>query len=490
MTEEQMQDFLPLQQQYQAIFDDKVKFGHRLQDSRKFAEGICRRLYAQEMGKQPDKVMTLETYMEFFKNKKLPLNYIYPQLETIQKLGNFASHDQNHPDPIDLAYIQPALSATDFLMNWYVQKQLHQPHWSFTQGIKQEIQPEPEIAVESSHYELEMVGGAVPLHSNFYIKRDVDKEFMQALKRRDSVILIKGARQVGKTSLLARGIQDARESDICVIWTDCQKLPTSQMKTLDDFLLGISSTLAKQLKLSVSPKSVWDADCLPTTNFENYFMEYILSSTKQPILWAIDEADFLFHHDFSSDVFSLLRSWHNERALDPDNPCHRLSIAIAYATESYLFIKDQNQSPFNVGTKLVLRDFCLEEVTTLNRRYNHPLKNQGEIIAFFILVGGHPYLTRAGLNEMVMKNLSFAEFEAQCLREDGVFGDHLRRIVMLLQKDKELLEVVCGLFRGRIPSYDDFYRLRSAGILTGEDRETTKFRCEVYKRYLQQHLTT
>src|SRR5207249_268697 len=53
---------------------------------------------------------------------------------------------------------------------------------------------------------LEPVGGAVPLGSRFYVVRPADQEFREAIARRDSVVLVKGARQVGKTSLLARGL--------------------------------------------------------------------------------------------------------------------------------------------------------------------------------------------------------------------------------------------------------------------------------------------
>jgi hypothetical protein len=64
----------------------------------------------------------------------------------------------------------------------------------------------------------------------------------------------------------------------------------------------------------------------------------------------------LFSHKYASDIFSLFRSWHNLRALDPYGPWCRLTIAIAYATEAHLFISDLNQSPFNVGTRLTLED--------------------------------------------------------------------------------------------------------------------------------------
>jgi DNA-binding winged helix-turn-helix (wHTH) protein len=52
---------------------------------------------------------------------------------------------------------------------------------------------------------IEPPGGALPVHSPLYISRPADDEFCNAIARGDSIVLIKGARQVGKTSLLARG---------------------------------------------------------------------------------------------------------------------------------------------------------------------------------------------------------------------------------------------------------------------------------------------
>src|SRR5439155_246545 len=69
---------------------------------------------------------------------------------------------------------------------------------------------------------LETVGGAVPLDSTFYVERAADEEFEASLTKHDSVVLVKGARQMGKTSMLARGLQHARERGFKVIFTDFQ----------------------------------------------------------------------------------------------------------------------------------------------------------------------------------------------------------------------------------------------------------------------------
>jgi hypothetical protein len=116
------------------------------------------------------------------------------------------------------------------------------------------------------------------------------------------------------------------------------------------------------------------------------------------------------------------------------------------------------------------------------------LKTQAEVQGFFDLVGGHPYLVRAGLNELVTHSLNLTQFRQQVTQDDGVFGDHLRRIVMLLRRDPELSGVVRKLFHHQCPDYESFYRLRSAGILSGESKENLQFRCQVYKQYLQEHL--
>src|SRR5262245_48524188 len=71
---------------------------------------------------------------------------------------------------------------------------------------------------------LEPVGGAEPLESKFYIVRPTDDKFRAAIARQDSIVLVKGARQVGKTSLLARALQKAREGGARIVLTDLQNL--------------------------------------------------------------------------------------------------------------------------------------------------------------------------------------------------------------------------------------------------------------------------
>ena len=341
---------------------------------------------------------------------------------------------------------------------------------------------------------LEPVGGAVPLNSEFYIVRPADEEFRLAIARRDSIVLVKGARQVGKTSLLARGLQQAREAGARVVLTDFQNLSAAYLESIEKLMLVFAKSFADQLELDlisnqIWPNQIWDADLSPGINLERYLRRVVLQQTTVPIVWGLDEVDRLFSCDFGSEVFGLFRSWHNKRALDPEGPWHRLTLAMAYATEARLFITDLNQSPFNVGTRLALEDFNFEQVGELNRRCGAPLSDQTEVARFYRLVGGHPYLVRRGLYEMAEHGMKLADLETEADDDNGPFSDHLRRLRVSLTQDAALCDVVRGVLKGQ-PSVttESFFRLRSAGLMAGNSERDIRPRCQLYAIYLEKHL--
>ncbi len=349
--------------------------------------------------------------------------------------------------------------------------------------------PPPRSSSTSIRKMLEPVGGAVALDSGFYLLRPTDDTFRQALARRDSIVLVKGARQVGKTSLLARGLQQAREAGALVALTDFQTLSSENLQSMGNLMLEVARAFADQLDLEVSPDEVWKTNRSPGVNFEQYLRREVLLKLPSPIVWGLDEVDRLFTCDFGSEVFGLFRSWHNKRALDPQGPWHRLTLAIAYATEAHLFITDVNQSPFNIGTRLQLEDFTLEQVGDLNERYGSPLKSSGEVTRFYELLGGHPYLVRRGLHEMVASRMDLARLEDVAALDEGPFGDHLHRILISLTKDMALCDVVRSVLQGSpCPSPESFYRLRSAGVAIGESTRSIRPRCSLYATYLETHL--
>ncbi|MBC8136592.1 MAG: adenylate/guanylate cyclase domain-containing protein [Fibrella sp.] len=374
--------------------------------------------------------------------------------------------------------------------------QLSAPVWESSADNEAVLQHVLESLTDASKSKLdvtkrERAGGAVPLDSAYYIVRPTDEEFTDAIARQDSIVLVKGGRQMGKTSLLARGLQEARQSGARVILTDFQSLSAPDLRSADELYRALAEKIADDLALDVLPDAVWSNNRSANMNLERYIRKEVLGAIGEGTLlvWGLDEVDRLFTCDFGSEVFGLFRSWHNKRSLDPTGPWSRLTLAIAYATEAHLFITDMNQSPFNVGTRLTLHDFTSEQVAELNVRYGSPM-NPSEIVVFHQLIGGQPYLTRRGLDELTANSgLSFAQFAKEAGRDEGVYGDHLRRMYLSLCQDQTLVKGMQVLLGGGSHlGAELFYRLRTAGLVQGESVTDAKIRCRVYEEYLKLHL--
>jgi DNA-binding winged helix-turn-helix (wHTH) protein len=336
---------------------------------------------------------------------------------------------------------------------------------------------------------IEPAGGALPLNSPLYIKRPPDEEFFSAIVRYDSIVLVKGARQAGKTSLLARGLQQSRDWGAKVILTDFQHLNAAYMSSIDKLFLMLAELISDQLELDSRPSGMWNPHIGPSSNFERYWRREVLSKIELPIVWGLDEIDRLFSCDYASEVFGLFRSWHNKRALEPQGPWSRLTLAMAYATEAHLFITDLNQSPFNVGTRLQLDDFTLENIAELNQRFGSPLQSDEEVKRLFQFIGGHPYLANRSLWEMKTHGIGLAKLMAQADQDENIFSDHLRRVLFSLSNETELTAVIRGVLQGQAcPTTESFYRLRSAGIVKGHSAREATIRCELYQTYLQNRL--
>ncbi len=335
----------------------------------------------------------------------------------------------------------------------------------------------------------ESAGGAVPLDSQRYIVRPTDQEFQAAVGVKDSIVLIKGARQMGKTSLLARGLEEARKAGNRVAITDFQTFDEAQMASSDSLFLAMATGIAVQLDLDMAFRREWEPAFGASLNLELFLRRHLFQTFPEPIVWGMDEVDRLFTCPFRNEVFGLFRSWHNRRALDPSGPWSRLTLAIAYATEAHLFITDLNQSPFNVGTRLALEDFTLEQTAELNRRYGSPLPTFEALTRFYRLIGGQPFLAQCGLTAVVRGQIGLEALIVESEREDGPFGEHLRRLLAILISEPDLASCLREVLQGRsCPSRDHFYRLRSAGLLVGDWNGSVRLRCPLYQNFLAPRL--
>ncbi|MDX1931018.1 MAG: AAA-like domain-containing protein [Capsulimonadales bacterium] len=336
---------------------------------------------------------------------------------------------------------------------------------------------------------LEPVGGAVPPDSPFYIERGCDREMQQAVAAGESILLIKGARQMGKTSLQARAAQQSRDLGWRVGLTDFQKLTATQMASEDVFYRLLAATLARQLKFKYDFENEWDDIFGANLNMETFLRE-LLEAAPEPLVWCMDEVDKLFGAPFASDFFGLVRSWHNARSTEPHGPWKKLTVVIAYATEAHLFIQDLNQSPFNVGRRFDLENFNLQQLFELNGRYGSPIGSYQEAEEIHDLLGGQPFLSRRALDVLKTGKWDFAGLIQDAARDNGPFSDHLQRVHASVSKLPEVTRFVRAVLDGSAtPNTDQtsYYRLLASGIIQPRRDGTVDFRCSLYRQYLTMH---
>ena len=344
----------------------------------------------------------------------------------------------------------------------------------------------PTKPVETHH--LEPAGGAVSPDSPFYVARRSDSEFLSAICANESIILVKGPRQVGKTSLIGRGAKFVKEAGWRQAMTDFQKLSGQQLASEDAFYKVLAATLARQFKFHYDFSVEWMDVFGANMNMEN-FVRSLIEDSEDPLVWFMDEADKIFGVPYASDFFGLVRSWHNSRATEPGGPWDRFTIVIGYATEAHLFIQDLNQSPFNVGRHIKLSGFNEQETADLNIRYGTPLKSSAQISELYNLVGGQPFLTRRALDVLSSGHLSFEELISTADRDDGPFGDHLKRILISVSQVPSVLESMrSSLTSPELKDDDGYQRLLAAGIVQLTSDNKIALRCELYRKYLRAHL--
>ena len=223
---------------------------------------------------------------------------------------------------------------------------------------------------------------------------------------------------------------------------------------------------------------------------ERFLERDLLAEGNPHLIWILDEVDGIFACDFRDEIFALFRSWYNARALNPEGVWQRLTLVISFATEAHLFIRDLNQSPFNVGTRFTLSDFNQEQVHVLGERYGVSLSAE-DSQRILKLLGGHPYLTHRAFAALATGESDLDSLEALAWRDDEtLFSGHLRRISGGILKDPILLQEMIKLLAGKPETIemDSFYRLRSAGILTGDSVAKAQCRCVLYENYMRRRM--
>ena len=333
-----------------------------------------------------------------------------------------------------------------------------------------------------------METGTIRLDSPFYVRRKEDDIAECCLDQPGSTIVVKGPRQSGKSSLLARIHALSKPAGRRSVYLDFQTFDELQFASLGSTLQTLARRIGRVLKTTMQPAELWDSDLLGEKgSFAEFLARAVLAGTSSSVVLILDEVDRLFDRPYRGDFFAAVRGWHNNRATE--EAWENLHLVLGHATDPALWIENLNESPFNVGDRLRLGDFTRDQVADLNVRHGNPLRNSDEITGLMELVGGHPYLVRQALYVIATERWSLDRLREEAGKDTGPFGDHLRRHLWALLQSERLRAAVARIAKGG--GCDDeslFQRLLAAGLAAGESRSVARLRCALYQQYFSRHL--
>lgn len=342
--------------------------------------------------------------------------------------------------------------------------------------------PESSVALGSPLY----LERCIPLAS----QSPIESICYETVAKPGSLIRIKAAKWMGKTSLINRILEQAHLQSQKSVYLDFDGVERTILQDLDKLLRWLSAMVSRQLKLQNNVNDYWDTDILGSNdNCTFYFEEYILAEINSDLVLALDNVDRLFiYQETVEDFLGLLRSWHEKGKTD--HCWSKLKLILAHSTEVYIPL-DINQSPFNAGVPILLEEFERHQVEVLADLHQLDWNNL-HIDLLMNEVGGHPYLVRLAMYQVKTQKLTLEQFFAEAISETGIYSNPLRRLANILNQSDELSSAFARVVESSKPialNSLQIYQLHSLGLVKYQ-RNLVSPRCKLYRDYFRRILIT
>jgi hypothetical protein len=285
-------------------------------------------------------------------------------------------------------------------------------------------------------------GGTLAPDAPSYVVRAADAGLLEGLLAGDFCYVLT-ARQMGKSSLVARTARTLRQRGVRVVALDLQLLgkPLCQ----DIWYNDLATQLGAKCGRENEAERWWRARPAGgvAQRLLDFLREVILPAGEGPLVVFVDEVDAVRGFSFSADEFFIaIRKCYNARAEDP--AFRRLAFCVIGVATPAELIRDPRLTPFQIGQRIVLDDFTPAEAQGLAAGLGPPGRGvsavAGRLVARIMhWTDGHPHLTQRLCRE-VMRHLP---------------GDGPAR-------PDELVDAVCGrlFLHGRARDEDDLACVR------------------------------
>lgn len=248
-----------------------------------------------------------------------------------------------------------------------------------------------------------VAGGTLRPDTPSYIERQADQLLLEALLDTQFCYVLT-SRQMGKSSLMARAAIKLRQLQRSTVILDLTAI--GQNLTPEQWYDGLLSSAGQQLGLQDLLEDLWQAQEHggPAQRWFNALHAAVVQHFPGGLVVFVDELDTVLSLPFQTDeFFAAIRECYNRRSLDPSFA--RLTFCLLGVGTPAELIRDPRVTLFNIGKRIELADFSLEESQAFLPGLGANPSLAGNLLRrIHYWTNGHPYLTQR-LCQAVAENL-------------------------------------------------------------------------------------
>jgi len=243
---------------------------------------------------------------------------------------------------------------------------------------------------ESGFY---VAGGTLRHDAPSYVERRADKDLHDNLTRGQFCYVLT-ARQMGKSSLMARTASKLRQAGVVVVTITLTEI--GQNVSVEQWYSSLMILTGRQIGLEGEMIELWREHLLlsPMQRWLSALRRVALARGSERLVIFLDEVDVTRSLPFSTDeFFAGIRECYNRRAFDDE--MGRLAFCLMGVASPTDLIRDARLTPFNIGHRIELHDFTAAETAPLARGLGREAKVGDALLErVFYWTEGHPYLTQ------------------------------------------------------------------------------------------------
>ena len=233
-------------------------------------------------------------------------------------------------------------------------------------------------------------GGALR-KDTFYLEREADQQLLKELLA-GTYCNILSPRQMGKTSLAQSTALKLRAQGRRVALIDLTRLGSVGV-TAETWFCSLADAVGQELGIDAMPS--WDQHqhLTPANRLFRFLRAQVAEPEAPPLVIFIDEIDITFKLPFADDFFAAVRAQYN--AAPHDSASARLVFCLIGVSVPLDLTSDPRQTPFNIGSEIVLSDLTRKECEPLAAGLVELGAPPSQLLdAVYGWTHGHPALTQ------------------------------------------------------------------------------------------------